>query len=257
MSGQEQLLYIGKVATDQEILRTLEEQGYRLTQVAGLRPALRALANGESDLILIDTMATSLVNLHRLIHAAMSKVSAPFIILLTSDHSRIAGLGGYDESLTRPFTARRLLNLVHKLLRSRREYVITMGPLSLDRRTRCVRSPRGVCLLPPKQFQILDYLMEHPGEIISRRQFMQTIWNTAYLGDTRTLDVHIRWLRQCIEPDPEHPQFIRTVRGRGYFLAVEGVPEVGGEPIIPSRVGATAREGTTPASGKGKDAALA
>ncbi len=241
MSGQEQLLYIGKVASDREILRTLEAQGYRLVQVAGLRPALRALAHDESDVILMDAAGTSLINLHRLIHAAISKVSAPFIILLVNDHSRIAGLGGYDEYLTRPFTARRLLNLVHNLLLSRRRYVVTLGPLSLDRRTRCVRSPRGVCLLPPKQFQILDYLMGHPGEIISRRQFMQTIWNTAYLGDTRTLDVHIRWLRECIEPDPDHPQFIRTVRGRGYFLAVEGVLEVGGDPIIPPKMGATVR----------------
>ncbi len=248
MSGQEQLLYIGKVASDQEILRTLEAQGYRLIQVAGLRPALRVLAEDESDVILMDGAGTSLINLHRLIHATMSKASAPFIILLVNDHSRIAGLDGYDEYLTRPFTARRLLNLVHSLRHSRRQYVVTIGPLSLDRRTRCVRSPRGVCVLPPKQFQILAYLMDHPGEIITRRQFMQTIWNTAYVGDTRTLDVHIRWLRECIEPDPDHPQFIRTVRGKGYFLAVEGVPEVGGDPILPPQGSAAARNGTISAS---------
>jgi len=248
MSGQEQLLYIGKVASDQEILRTIEAQGYRLTQVAGLRSALRALANSESDVVIMDATATSTINLHRLIQAATRKASAPFIILLVNDHSRIASLGGYDDYLTRPFTARRLLNLVHKLLLSRREYVVTIGPLTLDRRTRCVRSPRGVCLLPPKQFQILDYLVCHSGEIISRRQFMQIIWNTTYLGDTRTLDVHIRWLRECIEPDPEHPQFIRTVRGQGYFLAVEGVPEIGGDPIMPRKESKAVCDGSISAS---------
>lgn len=241
MSGQEHLLYLGKVASDYEILRAVEAQGYRLTRVAGLRPALRALADLESDVVIIDATIPSPINLYRLLHAAMRKASAPFVILIVNDHSRIAGLGGYDDYLTRPFTARRLLNLVQKLLLSRRDYVVTIGPLTLDRRTRCVRSPRGVCLLPPKQFQLLDYLVRHPGQVISRRQFMQGIWNTAYLGDTRTLDVHIRWLRECIELDPEHPQLIRTVRGQGYFLAVEGIPEVGGDPITPQMVDDTSQ----------------
>jgi len=247
MSGQEHLLYIGKATSDHEILRAIEAQGYRLTRAAGLRPALRILDDIESDVVIIDATVMSIVNLHRLIHTATRKASAPFIILIVNDHSRIAGLGGYDEYLIRPFTARRLLNLVQKLLLSRREYVVTVGPLTLDRRTRCVRSPRGVCLLSPKQFQLLEYLVRHPGQVISRRQFMQTIWNTAYVGDTRTLDVHIRWLRECIELDPEHPQLIRTVRGQGYFLAVEGMPEVGGDPITPEMVDVAARDGAAPA----------
>lgn len=81
-------------------------------------------------------------------------------------------------------------------------------------------------MLTPKEFELLLLFMQNPGRVLSRRTIMEEVWHTSYLGDTRTLDVHIRWLRQKIEPDPSHPQILRTQRGVGYVL--------GGEPFTRS-----------------------
>lgn len=227
----EGLLCIGKPASNGKAWAYLKELGHEVAEAEGLRPTLRALENSQAGLVIIDATDFNPVNLHRITHAAGRKPQAPFIILLLNNHSSLSDDALWDEYLARPFTPRRLANLVRKLLDSRRNFVVRLGPLTLDRRTRRVLSTKGLCELTPKQFHLLDFLMQHPGELVTRRQFMQTVWDTTYLGDTRTLDVHMRWLRECIEEDPSHPHLVQTYRGRGYRLNLEGPLEVGGEPL--------------------------
>ncbi len=228
----ERLLCIGAPATNGKAWAYLKEQGYEVAEAEGLRPSLRALDEFRADLAVIDAVDLNSINLHRITHAAGRKPHAPFIILLLSNHSSLNEVALWDEYIARPFTPRRLGNIVRKLLDSRRGFVVRLGPLTLDRRTRRVISPKGFCQLTPKQFQLLDFLMQHPGELVTRKQFMQEVWETNYLGDTRTLDVHMRWLRECIEEDPNHPRLVQTFRGRGYRLNVEGPLQTGGDPVV-------------------------
>ena len=228
----ERLLYVGKPTTNKQVLLHLHEQGYEMVQCAALRPALEALTGPGVDLLIIDTSDTTAINLHRISHAAGRTRTAPFIILLLNNHGSIAKDARYDEFLARPFTPRRLAGLVRKLLDGRRDYVLRLGPLTLDRRTQLVMAPKGLIHLTPKQFQLLDYLLQHAGTLLTRKQIMQEVWDTTYLGDTRTLDVHIRWLRESIEADPDDAHFIRTFRGRGYCLDIEGPVQRGGAPLL-------------------------
>ena len=110
---------------------------------------------------------------------------------------------------------------VRKLVRTPRgpaatSPVITCGPLTLDTVKMTVTQSERVVKLTPKQTQLLTAFMRHPGQVLSRGLLIQDVWHTDYLGDTRMLDVHIRWLREKIEDDPSHPMLLRTVRGHGY-----------------------------------------
>ncbi len=98
--------------------------------------------------------------------------------------------------------------------------VVQRGPLRLNLAARTVIGPNGQRHLTPKQCALLQYLMMHVGEVVGRAAIMAAIWETDYIGDTRTLDVHIRWLRECIEPDPSTPVYLMTARGKGYLLNV-------------------------------------
>ena len=79
---------------------------------------------------------------------------------------------------------------------------------------------KGEQRLTPKLAQLLEEFLRHPNELVSRRQLMQNVWHTDYVGDTRTLDVHVRWVRECIENDPSNPVLLRTIRGKGFILAL-------------------------------------
>ncbi len=98
--------------------------------------------------------------------------------------------------------------------------VVSAGDLTLNVANRCVRMGRQEHQLTPKQSQLLAILMRHPNEVITRLELMKAVWDTDYMGDTRTLDVHIRWLRQVIESDPSRPRRLVTAKGIGYKLKV-------------------------------------
>jgi DNA-binding response OmpR family regulator len=123
-----------------------------------------------------------------------------------------------DVLLFSPFTARRLLNCIDRLLQSHDEEIIAYGPFSinLDRRVLIVNGQETQ--LTPKQALLVEVFLRHPGVILDRKTLMEKVWQTDYLGDTRTLDVHIRWIREVIESDPGKPRYLRTVRGVGYCL---------------------------------------
>jgi DNA-binding response OmpR family regulator len=120
--------------------------------------------------------------------------------------------------LQMPFTERRVINRVGKLLNHRDGTLLRMDDLALNLQTRCVHRGDQVSRLTPKQALLLQVFMEHAGQTLTRRFLMATVWNTDYMGDTRTLDVHVRWLREKIEVNPSKPRYLRTVRGIGYRL---------------------------------------
>jgi DNA-binding response OmpR family regulator len=115
-----------------------------------------------------------------------------------------------------PFTVRKVLNRVTRLLNTRQGSILKVGRLTLNLQTRCVSYGDVVHRLTPKQAELLQVFMVHAGKTLTRKFLMATVWNTDYMGDTRTLDVHVRWIRERIEDNPGNPQYLRTVRGVGY-----------------------------------------
>jgi DNA-binding response OmpR family regulator len=128
-----------------------------------------------------------------------------------------------EVHLAKPFTPRKLLNRIWTLLPADDldEEIVRLGPITLfcDKRSVDVAG-RGEHRVTPKMASLLEQFLRQPNQIIGRHTLMEEVWNTSYFGDTRTLDVHIRWLREIIEQDPSSPKLLRTVRGVGYILSV-------------------------------------
>ncbi|MBX7251582.1 MAG: response regulator transcription factor [Candidatus Promineofilum sp.] len=143
-------------------------------------------------------------------------------------HSRVAGeeedrSAGADVYLERPFSARKLINRARALLPadSAREEIIRYGSITLFRGKRSVAvAGKGEFILTPKLALLLETFLRQPGVLLTRRELMQTVWQTDFVGDTRTLDVHIRWVRECIEDNPSQPEFLKTIRGKGYLMQI-------------------------------------
>lgn len=136
----------------------------------------------------------------------------------------------FDAYWEPPLEPPHLAELLAALLAASESHVVERGPIRLDLLTRTVVSPTGLHRLTPKQSALLQLLLDNHGRVVSRREIMEAIWETTFMEDTRTLDVHIRWLRQCIEPDPAaDPIYLYTVRGKGYQLRVDDLTDAGVE----------------------------
>jgi DNA-binding response OmpR family regulator len=127
-----------------------------------------------------------------------------------------------DVYLEQPFTPRKLLNRVKDLLPIDHaiEETVRYGHISLYLSKKSVDAGQGENRLTPKLTHLLEQFMRHPRQVLTRRELMQRVWKTDYIGDTRTLDVHIRWVREHIEQNPAKPKFLKTVRGKGYILSI-------------------------------------
>jgi DNA-binding response OmpR family regulator len=132
------------------------------------------------------------------------------------------GSFAFDDYLEAPITASSLISLIGRAQMGNNSHVMQHGPIRLDLVTRTVVTPKGRHRMTPKQCALLQMLLDNHDQVVSRRDIMQTIWETSFMEDTRTLDVHIRWLRERIEPDPSDPIYLRTVRGQGYHLSLKG-----------------------------------
>jgi DNA-binding response OmpR family regulator len=119
-------------------------------------------------------------------------------------------------TLIHPFTPRKLLNRVARLLPGDESFTLEVGPIRLNLAQRKVFAYRKEARLTPKQAKLLEVFMLNPGRLMTRKSLIRQVWHTDYTGDTRTLDVHMSWLRSAIEPDPKKPIFLKTIRGMGY-----------------------------------------
>ncbi len=216
------LLVEGQSAGRESLTPMLQKASYDTVVVHTGAEAMDWLRSQTPDLIIFDasTMRSNGVrNCRRLRRLAES---VPMI------HSRAAGEeedrgAGADVYLERPFSPRKLLNRTRALLPadSSREEIVRYGNITLFRNKRSVGvAGKGEFTLTPKLALLLETFVRHPNELLTRRHLMQTVWQTDFVGDTRTLDVHVRWIRECIEEDPSHPLLLKTVRGQGYMLCI-------------------------------------
>lgn len=214
-----QILYIGREDPGFErVWQSIEQEGvgitFARTQTLGLQLARELKPN-----IVIINPTNSHFSGERLCATLRHKLPQTRRVLLVDrgEGKQIEA----DERLVRPFTAKKLRETLSKALGSLAPHVVRVGQVELDLSTRIVYSPQGATHLTPKQCHLLAIFMQRPNQVISREELMKEIWDTHYLGDTRTLDVHIRWLREKIEAQPTRPVLLVTVRRIGYKMLAD------------------------------------
>jgi DNA-binding response OmpR family regulator len=175
--------------------------------LAALRPEPPRLALVEID-----------VDNQRLEFCAALRERAPSLKIVAVGVLPPTATAAIDAVLCSPVDIDQIASVFTRLLDAYRAGVLQVGFLSLDVDTRTLVTPKGQYHMTPKATTLLHYLMTHHDQVLSRSALMENVWDTTFLGDTRTLDVHIRWLRERIEADPSDPKFLITVRGRGYRL---------------------------------------
>jgi DNA-binding response OmpR family regulator len=175
------------------------------------------------DLLIIDVVSFG-GNGYKVSNAVRARLdSVPVILLLEKGHTSAGSTA--DAYMTPPFTSRKLLYRVRKIGQDLISREIHAGPLTLDPDTRTLHKGKQLLRLRPKEAMLLAFFMHNPGRVLSRKEIMKQVWETEYIGDTRTLSVHVRWLRQKIEDDPNAPRYLRTVRGVGYRFEVPEATE--------------------------------
>jgi DNA-binding response OmpR family regulator len=195
----------------------LEKKGYKVSIRHKLPEALKAAIKNEPDMVILDaaSMNTSGTRLCRRARAELDGIP---IILISPEDTRPDHGSGASLMLVHPFTARKLLNRVDRLLPVDEDFTIEAGPIHLDLVHFKVRCGKKDTRLTPRVAKLLELFLQSPGKLLTRKTIIRKIWHTDYTGDTRTLDVHMSWLRKAIEPDPKRPRYIKTIRGMGYRL---------------------------------------
>ena len=171
------------------------------------------------DIIVLDA-ASMRTSGTRICHRLHQSCNTCKIVLLVAEKNKPSHKHYVDITLVQPFTSRKLLNAVKRLAPLPDGNWRKLGPLKLSFKQRRVQCWNQEKRLTPKEAKLLQVLANRAGSTVSRKHLIKQVWETDYLGDTRTLDVHISWLRRAIEKDPLEPRLLQTVRGKGYRLDV-------------------------------------
>jgi len=209
----------------------LERDGFRVDLVGTGELALERLQTQTPDLVLLDIMLPGIDGLEVCQHIRSRPDYVPVIMLTARDEEtdRVVGLElGADDYVTKPFSPKELVARVRALLRRSRRQTEAPEPrrkLMIDERLEIDLDGRVVWVggqeveLAPKEFDLLALLAAHPGRVFGRETLLERVWGYDYLGDSRTVDVHLQRLRRKIEPDTQEPRYILTVRTIGYKFA--------------------------------------
>lgn len=197
----------------------LRKKGYSVETAPSGRAALVRMSEFLPDILVVNaaSMRTSGKQICRLLRKQTNGLP---IILIGSADKIFSGETCANEVLIPPFTTRKLANRIAALLPGNGQKLRHAGPIHLDLERKTVHCQGKESHLTPRLVELLRILMQRPGEVIEREHLFCQAWRTDYTGDTRSLDVHISWLRQAIEEDPRRPLLLKTVRGVGYRLDI-------------------------------------
>ncbi|MEK7328229.1 MAG: response regulator transcription factor [Chloroflexota bacterium] len=202
----------------------LEKRGYAVMIAHTASDAVSKVNGTVPDVIIVDaaSLKTSGVRMCRELRKLLNHTR---ILLVVDKKAVVDENSNADLTLQQPFTPRKLLNGVNRLLTASGGTTLQAGPIKLNLAQRKVKCGAREERLTPKEAKLLEVLMRHSGEVVSRKTLIKQVWETDYTGDTRTLDVHISWLRAVIEANPLKPRYLKTLRGQGYRLDVGAVEE--------------------------------
>jgi len=222
------------VVEDETTLRetladALEVEGFRVIAAADGRDALTRFRADKPDLILLDLMLPELsgIEVCRIIRA---ESGVPIVMLTAKDSEldKVVGLElGADDYVTKPFSLRELSARIRALFRRSEQAaapdaagpaVVDLGRVQVDLAGHRLLRDGHALAIKPKAFELLAFLLRHPGQAFTRDQLLEHVWGYDYAGETRTVDVHVHWLRSTLEDDAAAPRFIHTVRGVGYVF---------------------------------------
>jgi len=207
----------------------LEQEGFDVTLATDGEDAESKISDERFDLLILDIMMPGKSGLD-VCREVRASSAVPIILLTAKDAEvdKVVGLEvGADDYVTKPFSVRELLGRVRAQLRrreldlsdGRRDAAIDAGPVTIDLARHLVTVRGEPVNLTRSEFQVLRLLAESPGEVFSRKQIMEELWQTEFRGDVRACDVHISNLRQKVERDPQNPELVQTVRRVGYRFA--------------------------------------
>ena len=212
----------------------LERDGYGCLLAADGARAIELASRERPALVLLDLMLPGIDGLE-VCRRIRAESSVPIIMLTArvEEVDRVVGLEvGADDYITKPFSMRELLARVHAALRRAQmtpseddvdTRPIHAGHISLDPARRELRRNGQIVALKPKEYELLWFLLRNPRRVFSREQLLERVWGYDFAGGSRTVDVHVRWLREKIEEDPAHPSYLRTSRGAGYLFETASV----------------------------------
>jgi DNA-binding response OmpR family regulator len=228
------LIVEDEIALQETLAYNLKRQGYDVETAGDGQTALQSARNSHPDLILLDIMLPG-IDGFEVCRILRQEMTTPVLMLTARDDEidRVVGLEvGADDYLTKPFSMRELLARVKAMLRRvrliRQEIVTNAAPgvvasqiltfenLVIDLTRREVRLDEKPVAMKPKEFELLLFLAQHRGQVLTREFVLERVWGWDFIGDSRTVDVHIRWLREKIEVDPANPRRLITVRSAGY-----------------------------------------
>jgi DNA-binding response OmpR family regulator len=197
----------------------LRRKGFTVETVSSGKAALACLPEADADLIVVNA-ASMRSSGKRICQSLNDEANGLPILLITNPEESSSKDACANEILDPPFTIRKLINRILPLLPGEGDDLYRVGPIILDMERKLVRCQAKESRLTPRMAQLLKMLMKKPGEVIEREHLFSVVWKTDYTEDTRTLDVHMSWLRQAIEEDPRKPRYIKTIRGLGYRLDI-------------------------------------
>ncbi|MDQ1617124.1 MAG: two-component system, OmpR family, response regulator RegX3 [Actinomycetota bacterium] len=217
------------VVEDEESLRDpltymLSREGFEVAAAANGPDALEEFERNGADLVLLDLMLPGLAGTE-VFRAMRATTNVPVIMLTAKDSEvdKVVGLElGADDYVTKPYSARELVARIRAVLRRRGEpddlmpATVEAGPVRLDVDRHVVSVGGAPVAMPLKEFELLELLLRNAGRVLTRGQLIDRVWGADYVGDTKTLDVHVKRLRAKVESDPATPRHIVTVRGLGY-----------------------------------------
>lgn len=206
----------------------LRKEGFEATVVADGPSALAEFERSGADIVLLDLMLPGMSGTD-VCKQLRARSSVPVIMVTARDSEidKVVGLElGADDYVTKPYSARELIARIRAVLRRGTDTddgaigdgVLEAGPVRMDVERHVVSVNGEQITLPLKEFDLLEYLMRNSGRVLTRGQLIDRVWGADYVGDTKTLDVHVKRLRSKIESDPANPVHLVTVRGLGYKL---------------------------------------
>ena len=223
------ILVVEDEANLRETLRyNLKKEGYEVFSAVDGEQAVDAARREKPDLVLLDVMLPKL-NGFEVCRILRMEMTCPVLMLTAKadETDKVVGLKiGADDYVTKPFSIKELMARIEALLRrtqisgiqSAGGGILKVGDIVIDSGRHRVSLKDAVIDLKPKEFDLLAFLGKNRGMVFSREQLLEKVWGYEFAGDSRTVDVHIRWLRQKIETDPGNPRHLITVRGTGYKL---------------------------------------